>query len=66
MRLSDEKWAKHQENPNIMVRLADAPIVYGVRRSFHCDCGCNVFHHPSQDEGNKYVCNSCGITYTGE
>ena len=46
------------ETDNIMVKING--------ESFRCDCGCNVFHKPDKDNENKYVCNSCYATYTGE
>jgi len=37
-------------------------------KPFRCECGCNVFRHPSNlpEDRYKYVCNSCRLTYTGE
>lgn len=38
--------------------------VGGSKRSFHCDCGCNVFRRIG--ETNRYRCNSCAAVYVGE
>ena len=35
------------------------PFVNG--KSFHCECGCNVF----TKKYNRYWCNSCGAAYFG-
>lgn len=34
-------------------------------KSFRCDCGSNVFHHPLEVP-EKYRCNGCGSPWTGE
>ena len=33
-------------------------------KSFRCDCGCNVFHHPEL-KPEIYECNACGARYKG-
>lgn len=58
-----QKGFKKEEPKDVMVRLNGD--------TFRCDCGCNVFRHPINKGTrklieNKYVCNSCGRTYTGE
>lgn len=37
--------------------------VNGSERTFHCDCGANVF---TQDGPNHYICNGCHAGYTSE
>jgi len=32
---------------------------------FRCLCGCNVFHHPKNNE-DEYECNACKIIYREE
>lgn len=48
--MTAEEIAKHQANPNILLKVAG--------KSFHCECGCNVFHHPGTD-ADEYSCNAC-------
>ncbi len=57
---------------NVMIKIA------GKRHS--CECGCNVFHHPTIDElkkkgcegiytlkiENVYICNGCGNGFEAE
>ena len=33
-------------------------------RRFRCECGCNVFHIPDDQELSRYKCNSCGAEFT--
>jgi len=33
-------------------------------KCFHCECGCNLFHHEYVDD-NIYTCNACHREYTG-
>jgi len=46
------------------VRLPDGKLhqflisIAGER--FRCECGCNVFHQPDDQELTRYKCNSCG------
>lgn len=41
--------------------------VGGSKRSFRCECGCNVFRKTAETaESVKYKCNSCGETYSGD
>ena len=35
----------------------------GSKRSFRCECGCNVFHQLSED---RWACNACEAEYTTE
>lgn len=37
--------------------------VGGAKTSFHCECGCNVFHHP-EEKPTVYECNACRRWYT--
>ena len=37
----------------------------GKERSFRCDCGCNIFHKPINDDA-VYICNSCDMRFRGE
>lgn len=45
-------------------RMADGKLhqfllcIAGER--FRCECGCNVFHKPDDQELTRYKCNSCG------
>ena len=39
-------------------------MIFIQKKSFRCDCGCNVFRRLKADR-NKYVCNACGETYEG-
>ena len=34
-------------------------------KCFRCECGCNVFHHPTEDD-LLFECNSCEEWYRGE
>lgn len=52
--MTKEEYEKHQENKNIILNVGG--------KSFTCDCGCNVFHHPGWDK-DEYRCNSCSATY---
>jgi len=44
-------------NEDVMIKIEG--------KSFRCECGCNVFKHNPRNI-NKFICNSCGTTYTGE
>lgn len=33
---------------------------------YRCNCGCNVFHKPDQENLNIYKCNSCEETFDTE
>lgn len=36
-------------------------------KSFHCDCGCNVFRKPEPGtRPHLFQCNSCGARWIGE
>lgn len=35
-------------------------------KSFHCRCGCNVFHHPDLRSPNLFECNDCYELYEDE
>ena len=50
---------KKEDNskPGIMVKING--------KSFGCNCGCNVFHHPENEANNIYECNACGEWYEG-
>ena len=37
--------------------------VKGNKTSFHCDCGCNVFH---KDKDGNFICNSCDTIWRKE
>lgn len=52
--MTQEEINRHKENPNIILKIGG--------RSFRCECGCNVFHHPGTDD-DKFQCNSCGAIY---
>ena len=39
-------------------------FIKGQTGSFHCSCGCNVFH--KFKESKKYKCNGCDEIYIGE
>ena len=45
------------EPPDVMAKVKG--------KIFRCECGCNVFRHPP-NEPLVYVCNACGLRYTGE
>lgn len=57
-----QKTSPKDKQLDVMVKVA------GI--SFRCDCGCNVFRHPLDKMGklimDKYVCNSCSATWSGE
>lgn len=53
--MTAEEIEKHKANPNIMLKVAG--------KSFFCECGANVFHHPGED-ADEFVCNGCGTHYT--
>lgn len=39
--------------------------INGSKTSFHCECGCNVFSK-KPTKALKFICNSCGASYTVE
>lgn len=51
--------AKCDSEPFISNRMA---MIGG--QSFRCDCGCNVFHSPKNDE-LLYICNACNARWRG-
>ena len=57
--MKDSKKKPNKKKPNNQVMV----YVAGSKRSFRCDCGCNVF---TKHQNNKMICNSCGTSYTGE
>jgi hypothetical protein len=57
--MDDYKVKPKQPFENVMVKING--------KSFHCECGCNVFHHPDEEHGNEiYICNACELEYKGE
>lgn len=44
-----------------------APVMVRIDgKSFRCQCGCNVFHHPDPKQPNLYECNACEERFRGE
>lgn len=35
-------------------------------QSFRCECGCNVFHKPDDQNLDRYKCNACGAEFISE
>lgn len=55
MDMTKEEKANYDKNPNIMLTVGGNP--------FRCECGCNVFGHPTLDK-DTYQCNSCDAEFT--
>ena len=53
MKMSQEQINKHNENPNILLKVQG--------EEFRCVCGCNLFHHI--DDDSIFLCNSCKSEY---
>lgn len=51
--------------PDASVELSKNIVVKIGGKQFRCECGCNVFHHPSDvdDKENTYECNACKALY---
>lgn len=43
-------------------KVADFTVRIGGK-PFFCDCGCNVFHKPDDENLHLYQCNACGTQY---
>lgn len=44
----------------------EIPAQYGAEDGRTHDCGCNIFHHPDEEDLKRYKCNSCGAEYVGD
>jgi uncharacterized protein with PIN domain len=66
--------------PEENVDSSELHFLSNMGKSFRCECGCNVFHHPRNleeyvhllQEGKVksakdiYLCNACGVVYWTE
>jgi hypothetical protein len=50
---------------DVMIFLPGPVAAVGRKRSFRCECGCNVFRR-CVDKANRYICNACKAYYIGE
>lgn len=62
-KMNEDQIKRHNENPNILLKI--------LGKSFRCECGCNVFHHPQNETDGSmddeiFKCNSCNLVYIGE
>lgn len=54
MKMTEDQIKEHKDNPNVVVEI------HG--KWFRCQCGCNVFNHPTFDN-EIFECNSCKSIY---
>jgi len=55
--MTPEEMEREKANPNCLLKVEGKP--------FRCSCGCNVFHHPTND-ADLYECNACGTQYEAD
>lgn len=51
-----------EQKPETKSEVGGQVMIYlgGLKNTYRCDCGCNVF---TRLEGSKYRCNSCNGVY---
>lgn len=58
MKPTQAELAQHKSNPNIVLTVGG--------KAFRCECGCNVFHHPDDEDWSIYACNACRHEYVAQ